>query len=72
MLEIQVLSSAISYILASFLRWDALSFNISSSESNFQSKKILKCSAFRQFQNTNINIKYAGWMSGQEIERMMN
>ena len=36
-----VLSSA---ILTSFLRWDAFSFNVSSSERNFHSKKILKCS----------------------------
>ena len=36
----------ISCILASFLRWDAFSLpvNVSSLESNFHSKKILKCS----------------------------
>ena len=42
--QIYVLSSAISWILMSFLRWHAFSLNISSSESNCHSKKILKCS----------------------------
>ena len=42
-LQMKVLSNAIFCILTSFLRWDAFSFNISSSKSNSHSKKILKC-----------------------------
>ena len=60
-LQILVLSSAISCILTSFLRWDAFSFNISSSESNYHSKKNSEmfrneCVHLDSFRNTNIKI----------------
>ena len=75
-LQIQVPSSAIFCILTSFLRWDAFSFNISFLKSNFASKKILQCSEMsacikRVFKKQILKL-HAGWMSGQEIERMMN
>ena len=59
-LQIEVLLSAISCILTSFLRWDAFSFNISSSEANFHSKNSEmfrnECVHLDSFQNTNIKI----------------
>ena len=57
-LQIKVLPSAISCILTSLLRWDAFSFNISFSESNFHSKKMFRneCVHLDNFQNTNIKI----------------
>ena len=57
--QIYVLSSAISCILTLFLRWDAFSLNISSSESNCHSKKNSEmfrneCVLLDSFQNANI------------------